>query len=85
MGAGMNLFARRRDGSEFPVDIMLRPMETPEGPVVLSFIRDVTEQRAAQDELRRSDQQLRSIVESVRDYAIYLLDRDGHIQTWNPG
>jgi PAS domain S-box-containing protein len=34
--------------------------------------------------LRRNDQQLRSIVESVRDYAIYLLDADGYVMTWNP-
>jgi formate hydrogenlyase transcriptional activator len=85
MGAAMNLFALRKDGTEFPVDIMLRPIGTDTGPVVLSFIRDVTEQRAAQEELRRQDQQLRSIVETVHDYAIYMLDRDGHILTWNPG
>ena len=85
MGAGMSLFARRSDGTEFPVDIMLRPMETAAGPIVLSFVRDIGEQYAAQEELRRNDQQLRSIVESVQDYAIYLLDRDGHVQTWNPG
>ena len=53
--------------------------------MVLSIVRDVTEQRAAQEALRRNDQQLRSIVESVRDYAIYLLDRDGYVMTWNPG
>ena len=35
--------------------------------------------------MRRADLQLRSIVESVSDYAIYLLDRDGHVMTWNPG
>ena len=35
--------------------------------------------------MRRNDQQLRSIVASVRDYAIYLLDRDGYVITWNPG
>ncbi|MGA2218832.1 MAG: sigma 54-interacting transcriptional regulator [Terracidiphilus sp.] len=85
MGAAMNLFGLRRDGSEIPVDIMLKPMETDLGPVVLSFVRDVTEQRAALEALRRNDQQLRSIVESVRDYAIYHLDRDGHVMTWNPG
>ena len=85
MGAAMNLFALRKDGTEFPVDIMLRPIGTDTGPVVLSFIRDATEQRAAQEELRRQDQQLRSIVEGVHDYAIYMLDRDGHIMTWNPG
>jgi PAS domain S-box-containing protein len=85
MGAAMNLFGLRKDGSEFPVDIMLKPMETPSGPVVLSFVRDVTEQREALEALRRNDVQLRSIVESVRDYAIYLLDSDGCVMTWNPG
>ena len=85
MGAAMNLFALRKDGSEFPVDIMLKPTETAFGPLVLSFIRDVTEQRAATEALRRNDQQLRSVVESVRDYAIYLLDKDGHVATWSPG
>jgi PAS domain S-box-containing protein len=85
MGAGLNLFALRKDGTEFPVDIMLRPIGTATGPVVLSFLRDVTEQRAAQEELRRQDQQLRSIIESVYDYAIYLLDRDGYVATWNIG
>jgi PAS domain S-box-containing protein len=85
MGAAMNLFGQRKDGTEFPVDIMLKPIDTALGPAVLSFVRDVTEQRAAQQALRRNDLQLRSIVESVRDYAIYLLDPDGHVMTWNPG
>jgi PAS domain S-box-containing protein len=85
MGAGLNLFALRKDGTEIPVDIMLRPIGSAAGPVVLSFVRDTTEQRAVQDELRRQDQQLRSIVESIRDYAIYMLDREGYIVTWNSG
>ncbi|HEV2488033.1 MAG TPA: sigma 54-interacting transcriptional regulator [Terracidiphilus sp.] len=85
MGAALNLFGLRKDGTEFPVDIMLKPMETASGPVVLSFVRDVTEQREALEALRRNDVQLRSIVEGVRDYAIYLLDRDGCVVTWNPG
>ena len=85
MGAAMNLFGLRKDGAEFPVDIMLKPIQTPAGPAVLSFLRDVTEQRAAQEALRRNDQQLRSIVESDRDYAIYLLDPDGCVMTWNAG
>jgi len=85
MGAALNLFGLRKDGAEFPVDIMLKPVETADGPVVLSFVRDVTEQRAALEALRRNDVQLRSIVESVRDYAIYMLDPDGCVMTWNPG
>jgi formate hydrogenlyase transcriptional activator len=85
MGAALNLFGLRRDGTEFPLDIMLKPMQTVAGLVTLSFVRDATEQKQAIEMARRQDQQLRSIVESVRDHAIYLLDGDGHIMTWNPG
>ena len=85
MGAAMNLFGLRRDGTEFPVDIMLRPLKTPAGMAVLSIVRDVTEQHEAQELVRHKDLQLRSLIDSVRDYAIYLLDKDGHITTWNPG
>ena len=85
MGASMNLFGLRKDGTEIPVDIMLKPMQTADGPAVVTFIRDATEQRAAQEAVRLNDARLRSIVESIGEYGIYLLDRDGHILTWNPG
>ncbi len=85
MGAALNLFGLRKDGTEFPVDIMLKPMHTIDGVVTLSFVRDATEQREATEAVRRRDQLLRSVVESVRDYAIYLLDTDGNVMTWNPG
>ncbi len=52
---------------------------------MVTFIRDATEQRAAQEALRLNDARLRSIVESIGEYAIYLLDREGHVLTWNPG
>jgi formate hydrogenlyase transcriptional activator len=85
MGADLNLFALRRDGTELPVDIMLKPLDHQGRHVTLAFIRDITEQRKAQQAARQSDQQLRSLVEGVRDHAIYLLDREGHVATWNPG
>jgi formate hydrogenlyase transcriptional activator len=85
IGAAMERLGLRKDGTEFPVDITLKHMESEIGPVVLSFVRDTTEQRAALDAMRDQDQQMRSIIESVRDYAIFLMDREGYIVTWSPG
>ena len=85
MGAGLDLFGLRKDKTEFPVDIMLRPIDEGETPLVLCLVRDVSEQHAAQDLLRQKDQQLLSIFNSVTDYAIFLLDLNGNVASWNTG
>jgi PAS domain S-box-containing protein len=57
MGAGLDLFARRKDGTEFPVDIMLSPIETSKDHGVIATIRDITERKHAEEALRNAHEE----------------------------
>lgn len=60
MGGGRDLFGRRKDGSEVPVEIGLNPIQTSDGLFVLAAVVDITERRAAQEEMKRMNERLRA-------------------------
>jgi PAS domain S-box-containing protein len=85
MGADLKLFGLRRDGTEFPVDVMLSSLSTSSQSLSLAVVRDITWRRAVELKLEQTQQHFRALVEGARDYAIFMLDPKGHVITWNPG
>jgi PAS domain S-box-containing protein len=77
----------RQDGSLFWANVVITALRNSKGELVgfAKVTRDLTQRRAHEEELRRSEERFRLLIEGVRDYAIFMLDPNGEIATWNSG
>jgi PAS domain S-box-containing protein len=77
----------RKDGTQFWAYVVIDPIHLHGGELVgfAKITRDLTERKAAEDSLRKSQEEFKLLVQGVSDYAIYLLDKEGRVSNWNLG
>ncbi len=85
IGVGREVMGRRKDGTVFPFSLAVGRFEEDGESMFVGMIHDLTQYRRSQQRRRESEARFRLLVDSITDYAIFLMDADGKILTWNTG
>lgn len=83
IGKQIELHGQRKDGSEFPLELTITIWKTEEETFYCGILRDITERKRAEEELRETNQVLRSLIQAS-PLAIVALDYEGKVERWNP-
>jgi formate hydrogenlyase transcriptional activator len=81
----LELDAARKDSSHFPVEASLAAIKVKDGVRLAVTVRDISRRKQAEQALQQSEARFRMLVEEVKDYAIFMLDAEGHVTSWNKG
>ena len=85
IGKTVQLAGKRKDGSEFPLDLSLAAWKAGSEMFFMATLHDLSEHWRAEDDFERSEARFRLLVTEVKDYAILMLDPEGRIVSWNAG